>query len=422
MTTTDAKPKKLSSFILPVIGAIAVVTVLGYFAATHVGLDKQVVVKALDVWAQQMKIYGSSHGENINFAYDDVEMKGAAANRHAIVKQVRLEVISPADDVNAGKITQIATDAVELHPSSASFSSLKVALPDPLKVTENGEAVVTIHAEKPFELLVEREKKSGMAWVSSDLRLPHAITFEAPKPEETFVLRFDENAVAQMTISEDMQQLGDVKLSLANLQIDDAQGTTAVRAKTLQLISTDKAAEDGNHQLSFKAAVDELFSDEEEMPYGAISAMADVLYTGPVLKGQAVDWSATQAQFDLNDLKIAMADAALEAKGSFKTGGGELLPVGSAHLKVKNFAFIRDELAKQGMLDDESNKVLHALLSKAVGADYDTAEHLDLPVSREKGGSLKLGNITFEEALAIVLTGGKIAPAPAPAPEKAKEE
>ncbi len=90
-STPSAAPTKPESrsnfrFIIPVLVLILVIAGVGYFAATHTGVDKAAVEAALRHWSEQLKANsGKPGGTPIDFTFDSVEMAGSGTDRHAIV-------------------------------------------------------------------------------------------------------------------------------------------------------------------------------------------------------------------------------------------------------------------------------------------------------------------------------------------------
>ncbi len=438
---TQTKPAKSGRFIIPVIVVVILIAVVGYFAAMQSGLDKAVVEEALNNWAEQVEAYAARENEELVFAYDGVEMKSGATDRHAVIKNPRfITEVMRGDETEPTELV-FRTESATLHPQSIRFDTLLVRLDQPIMIVAEGTDAGRIAPNTPIEIEVRHREENQQQLMEARMPIPSQIEVESLVDEENVTISMDEGAqmATSMVVGErghgsfyaNISQLqmvdfaDEVLLSVKELMIDSESAPAAVEQPEATASGREKM-----YDVRLNARVEELMGRTEEMPYGAISAAVDVDYTGPLPReGETIDWAAVPAEINVRELMLKTADAAISANGDFKSGSGDLLPVGSAQLQVNNFPFIRAELRKRDGLKPEEEKIIDALLRRMVGTGFEETEAIDIALKREPGGSLHIGNMTFEEALAIVLTGGKLAPKeptqlgesePAPAPEDAE--
>lgn len=419
--TTPEKATKNTSFIIPALLAILAIAAIGYVAATRTGIDKKMVEASLAVWGENLAAYGKTQGEEITFAYDAVEMQGEAASRHAIVKNPHIIIQSKVENTfdDAGeKIvvhnTRISTASIVLQPESVSMKKLKVTAPDPIEVSVDDASSGRILSSVPLVIAVEQTEEKNVQWIDSALLLAPEMTFESPDSADTLIVKTEAGSSLSGKVSANFEVIDHAAIALNKLLITDVKSQQFLTASSIALQTQNQQQEDGTYHVAIHGQISDLLTTEEEMPYGAVNALLDVGYKGPLPKeGESLDWSTTQSELNIAKMNLSGKDTSVDVAGKFTTGSGELLPIGSVHLNVKNFAFIRDEMKKHEMFAKKDENVVAILLAKMTGTPMDEISDLDLDITREKGASLKLGKMTFEEGMAIVLTGGKLTPPPA---------
>lgn len=419
--TEQTKAKKSMGFILPVLLAIVVIAVVGYIATTRSGIDKQLVEGVVKQWAERVHAYGEANGEDITVVYDEIEMKGEAAGRHAILKNAALVIKAKQEESEAVQTTKISTAALELHPTSALFDSFKVVAAQPIESRTADHLDWRLSSVVPIALEVVQARNNSLHEVKTHLAIPEVLNLSGSTEDDAMVIKTQPGAVINNRFSADMTEMLGALIKVGGLQIESTDGQKFLQAKAIALNSDSEVLEDGNYQVVLTSSVDDLMTTDDDMPYGALNVAVDVSYRGPLpQKNEVVDWASTPAALEIRRIDVSTRDAAANLDGAFTTGGGELLPVGKATLKVNHFDFVMSELKRKGIFDKESEKVTAILLQKMTGKPIAEIENLELVLEREQGGSLKLGKMSFEEALAVVLTGGKLSGEPAakaPAPK-----
>lgn len=409
--TTD-KPsgtdsKSVIRFFIPVLLLILVIAGVGYFAATRTGIDKAAVEAALRGWSQQLKASSGHQGAApIEFDFDSVEMAGSGTDRHAIV-------INPAFKskmTNETTTTSLKTPKAKLFLTSADFSSMRIELSEPLQIFADDKAVGNVRSEQPFIINAERKKEDKIDYVSAKMDVPTSFTAESYADEKNYKITQDSGAVAEFKTSTDGNNYGSTHLVGSNLVVA-VEDKTVLAVSKYTVDASDKPAANNHHAVALKADVQEISMREELMPYGALTFMSDVAYTGPLPKDQAeVDWSAVAAKLNIAQLQLKNAEAYVSVKGELQTGQKDMLPIGKLMIKAGNFPFIRSELLKHGLIAEDELPMVNSLFKQMTGQSFSEAKDMELVLSREPSQSLKLGNITLEQGLAIVLSGGKLSP------------
>lgn len=414
---TPSRSSKLS-FILPIVLGIVLIAGVGYWVATRSGVDRKLVESVLAQWSERLSAYGKAHGEQITFTYDKVEMKGEGAGRFAVVMNPVIRVTEKNEETGQELTSKASTAEIEIHPKSATLDDFELVAAKPIAYEQSGKAAVQVIAQSPIKTQLSRFMEGDIRLLRTVVHVPEHITLLPEKEQDKLEISIAPDAVYDVTATEDMSAIRALKLSLADIKISGANAETFLTVQSVHASANSQPLADGNTDATILASIDKLLTTEQDMAYGALSFALDVRYKGPVPKPQQqIDWASTPSTLSINQLSLSGADASASLSGAFETGSGELLPVGSAQLQVEHFDFVRSELLKHKTLDAQSQKLMDILLQKMTGTTPEQIHQLDVTIAREKGNSLKIGKLSFEEALAIVLTGGKLSPMPKQAPQ-----
>jgi len=426
----EKKGVKITSFIVPVIILVMLVAGVGYFAATHGGLDKAAVEKALKAWALNLEKSSAAEGSApVLFTFESVEMEGGPADRHAIVIKPSFTTKVVGDESEGEVDLALSSESAVLYPDSIAFDALRVVLPKPLVLSSAGKEITRFTSLKPLEVNAERIKEDKRGFVHAKVNIPEKMIIESAEESRTWHLSVDAGASLETRIADDGSNLGSSKLDLSNILVREAENEIFKLGK-LALSVADELAEADKHNVKLLADIQDAQMIATPWPWGALSLSADMNYKGGLPKDEEVtSWPQAEMVFNLAQLQLKNADAYISLKGNVNTTATELMPLGSLQVKVGNFAYIRSMLESQQLVKPEDKKLLNALFTQVTGQPYDEAVELDFALSRTQGGSLQIGHISFEEALVIALSGGKMQPrapetapaspqpAPIPAPE-----
>jgi|GEM_PF-6074137 len=411
--------KSVIRFFIPVLLLILVIAGVGYLAATRTGIDKAAVEAALRSWSEQLKANTAQHGAApIEFNFDSVEMAGSGTDRHAVVINPEFK----SKMTNETTATSLKSAKAKLFLTSAAFDSMRIELPEPLQIFADDKAVGNVRFEQPLVVHAERKKEDKIEYVNAKIDVPTSFTAESYADEKNYKVTLDSGAVAEFKTSTDGNNYGSTQLGGSNLVVS-VEDKTVLAISKFTADASDKPAADGHHAVTLKADVQEISLREEQMPYGALTFVSDVTYTGPLPKDQSeVDWSTVVAKLNIAQLQIKNAEAYLSVKGELQSGQKDMLPIGKLNIKAGNFAFIRGELLKHGLVAEDELPMMNALFKQMIGQPFDQAKDVELMLAREPSQSLKIGNISLEQGLAILLSGGKLSPKDAeqPAAEQPK--
>jgi hypothetical protein len=410
---TPAEPEKTSyvKFAIPIIIAVLLVAGVGYLTSKKGGVDKALVEGQLQNWIAQVE----EQYPETELDYGALEMAGGATDRHAIIKDIRIAYDMPDKDGEPMDV-EILLPEVKVEPKNVSFSEYAVTFLQPVRITEDDETTT---------LSVEPALKADVSVRSAERG--ERVSYKAPLSGAWRIENSDEPNAVLMTVAEGAQISGEygtqsrldgaVSLSVSGLSaVSEDEPDETMTLGSLQLDSVWQPLLEGQGAATLSLSLQELFTDEENMPYGPLNIALEGEYSGPMPEDErAIDWTNEKALVDISNLSIEAADVALNAKLNFQTGRGELLPIGEGQLDVRNFAYVLKELRAREALGDAEAKLLDVLAKQITGTKLDAITDLSIPRKRVDGGSLQVGKSSFEELFAIVLMGGQIMPQAAPA-------
>lgn len=418
MNSPEAAAQKSGNmrFILPLFLVIILIAVVGYIITTQTGVDKKMVEEAVKGWESQIENFAKSQGTDLDFTYEKIEMKGQGAARHAILINPTFNVHSAAVEgaAEAPATIRFTTAKAELIPQSLSMDHVLIRVTDPI-LFEDHDIKGKLTADAAIELDVEKLEENKNIYLQSNAALPTQLVIESLVGDELkdkLTIASDKGGRVSLKMDEKTNEVVAFESDLSNLKITDLKDESLLTVATLDLSTHSIKQADDSYAVKMIGDIKDIMTNAEDMPYGAFSAAIDMAYDGPLPdeNDENFDWSKAKAALALSKFTIGAKDASLHATADFKTAEGELLPVGNANIKVVNLKFIREELEKQGVLDKESDMLLGALVLKITGQKMKEVTDLNIDISREAKGSLKVGKSNFEDLFAIVLTGGALAP------------
>lgn len=414
--TPEAKSKTLG-FIIPVVLVIALISAVGYIIANS-GLDKAAVAKAVDGWASSIAQRADKNGGVMAFTYGDIEMAGGASNRYAILKDAKLQIGKKTPDKPEDVIT-IATSSLELHPKSIRMNRLMIKAAEPVQITEDDGVEVNVISSEPLIFHGERMADDAGAKLLTQLELPTQLTFENPKRKDNIVLKMDKGASFSGTMLESDSNVGESSFDVRNINISASSTKEALSlAEFSAVVNSAKASADAYKVSVISNLIDVNTLNTQELPFGKMSLRLNGTYTGPMPKdGEPINFMQNPVHLKIEKLELAAETAGLGLQADLKTTPKELIPVTNAKLQVQNFAAIRDYAEKQGAFSKSDTSLYDAIFRAVLGTKFTETQDIDLTITREEGGQMKIGNSTLEELMAVALTGAVLAPQPVPQPE-----
>lgn len=450
----DTAPKQKRKLLLPAVLGIVALLIIG-FMVSRAGLDKALVRQRLDSSIVAMKERAKLQGRDIDIRYGDIEMAGGLMDRHVIVRNPvftvkPLERAPLAPDALRKKTDtlMISTAQMVLYPKSTDLSSALISLPDPLNFATEEEpekSLMKLQASTPLEVLVNQRTVDGVPRLQLSHQLPAKLDFtylhvnevqgtEDATPELTPVYETLNVAVAPgSSIATDMTQDGS---SLGTVDVDIKQ-ITLTPAKAPEGVITIAGIEnrwnnvltaENMSRITTTAKVGPITAPEGLMPNAPYAFSYDLAVEGPAVKAQAAanpEGETRNSTLVLKELTLSSKESTLTAQADFMATPSDIMPVGTAAIKLTNVNKALDSLRANQVLKPEMEQFLLPVLERVAGAPLASLTDLDIAVQRERGGAFMIGKTTFEELFAVVLkemmarkTGGAMSGALTPVPQQ----
>ena len=430
ITDASTKTKKKRGLFLPIAAVIIAIAVIG-FIASRAGLDKALVKQQLDAFIVDLKERGRAQGRDLDFTYVDLEVVGSFASKHVVIMKPQL-IVKPLNrpvpkpgETSPIDALVVTTPSIEIYPESADLSSMKIQLPEPLNFAGEDKpekSLLKITSNVPPVIIVSEKKEGEVVY--------NEVTYQAPPQTELVYLREEQAkgeeektptlvpvyetlnlAVAQgsglsSSVAADNSGLGNAKIFFRDLVL------TPKAAPQGALKVAEITGEWGNNLNEKKLNVvhaqlkaGPVTSDDKTAPYLPVELNAEVTYEGAMPKTPEAIASiqAPESSIVLKNFSLTSKEASLKAVADFKANASDMLPVGTANITLTNVAYVMGELRKYGLLTQQNEPLINAVLAQVTGTPVDQLKDVVIPVERARGGAFKIGQTTFEELFAVFL-------------------
>lgn len=419
--------KKSRGVIWVILGVILLLGGAGYFIS-HTSMDRTAVEAMLRQLNDRLAANGKKHGYDMRFEHAGVTMAGGIFDRRAVVAQPKLiarQIVPAGGPEITPAETTIATGEAILRPSSLRLDRVKVELAQPIDILETGKPAVQITPQTPIFIHASEGAIDNVPLHQVNIEWPQQLTVAQPEKEKSWVLNWNPGAKTDIAFTEgEGAKKNSLLMQAGNIRITggDAQELATISTVNIDFDADEKA--DGELHATYKAEVRDINAVQEEpLPFAPYNLVLDMQMDGrfnapaaaPV-EGGVANEVASDATMKINNVSFSGTDmeAKLTADLNFKPG--ELLPAGKGNFSFINFAGILDHLRAQQKLDAKNEALLGALVQRITGKSLAESRDLSVDFERVRGGSFKIGQSSFEELMAVVLTGGRGLPmAPATA-------
>lgn len=443
--------RKYYKFIVPAI--VLVVGLAGvklYFSGNY---EKEIVKKALDEWSWHVRDAAKANGRDITFTYEDIEIEGGLLGHSVTLIKPKLvnkeyedrEMLENLKNIFGQDITgkddnfdeptstyELQTEEAKVYPKSLDFKTIKVEFSHPFEVLKNSQIVTFISPKQPWSITHKETEDDRVHYLAMRIDLPSRTSFD---------LRGDQVGEYEISFSGDSElhlknvlnadavkegaDLSYFSLNSKNVELSGTGFYKPVQIKSLDWKIHKKAAKDGWVDMDHQLSVQGLDGDKAITPYGAMAVEANFNLKSPMdfiryLRQQRM----INQKYDLNiaNISVTVPEVNVKAEGHLINEDGGMLPTGDAQIHVTDFTKVRDLLNADKALKPEQWALLDNFMKITVGSGVNDAKDVTLKLHRAKGEPFRIGNTTFEEALALALSGGKakvhvdpVAPSSSPA-------
>jgi hypothetical protein len=420
LTPPPAKKSRIHTIIIAIVLVIAAIAALGYYAS-KAGLDKALVKQEVDAWIERTKLRAADEGYTLAITYDDVAIKGGLTDGHALISNIKVSTTSE----DAAKNVTFTTAEIRLEPKSANLRDVEVILPAPIHVFEekNTHESASLISDAPLAFEVERIEENDQFYQRIAHKLPPKITLRflvgqdavgEEEKKQDLTPRYDvievtsEDSTLQITTHDKQNDIGNSLIELHKVTIvpiGSEEGTITIGG--FKSTWSNALNKKNLNVIDVSVALDDVSANESFMPYAPLNLALQAQFEGamPTTPEAFAKIQSQQTSFKVKEFAVSTKDATFNLTADFVANQNDILPVGMANVSVGNVPSWRELLKQNAMLNNKNEELLNTLFIRIVGQTLPDAKDISIDIQRAREGAFQIGNITFEELLAIALGG-----------------
>lgn len=386
------KPFSLGLFILLI--CVVTIALIGYFTS-KAALSVQMVETRLAQWADVVKESAARRGYDANLKYGAISIEGGLFSKRAVISSPSLVLES-----NGKIIESFATAKIELTPDTSAMNKVTLSLPTPVKVMRGSETS-RYEASAPVSFVIEAQGEGQ--------------SYHAAFPEKIHVFHDEQtgaNAIPYATLE---TQIGGKIAGFIgsgaeeySQRIELKQTSYKTAERTLRAdnvyVQAEAAKEDAAHLTHYDVKLNKVSTSGMFSVLSPMDVVMDVDRSTPAVVAAKSSTAQKEVSYYVNALSVTSGSSVFGLTGKFDVMPNEILPLGSAELTISSVNGLLGRLRHANILDARSEDITRGLLQK-VAAEWtqDEKDTLKLIVEREYGGGFFIGDVTFEELLAMAL-------------------
>lgn len=384
--------------------SIAVILTVGRKPLTSAGVEE-----SLKRFADYVATDAAKSGKEGRFTHGAVDMRGWFLTPHALVQDVALEVKKQSLLESVSWV--LSTPRMAVVPDQVMARRVYYVFAEPVTVKKNGRDVAGISFSEPLKYGQMESRRGGAMSLIQDFQLPASITLTPLENGEggPVVISYDRNPTMEIISSLEHSER-QAEYAFRNITVTSGAETPLVIGSLRSQLTERPGADgvlDGRYVLTLAA----LKTGATPKP---CDVAADISYTGdqPLMKLAGYVSGSQETAVNMHSVALDCADFKIVAGGTLARSPEDPLPSGQVKLTFENI----HRLLASGLLSQQGRGLLTQLLVKVTGQPVDTLTHVEIPLKREKNGTFYVGDVTFEELAASLLTGMlDVHPHPAPA-------
>lgn len=417
-TTKTASPRKRAIGLTILAASVVVVLTTPGSQINHAAVEK-----SLQRFNEYVATDSAKSGKEGHFTYGNIEIKGLFFTQYALVRDVALQI--KKQSLLESVDWALTTPQMTVAPDSVIAHRLYYTFAEPITVKKNGEAVATITFPDPLKYGQMDIYHGKTTFLLQTFLLPPSITVTPIATPNVaagpaVVITYDKNPTMHTSSATDHPER---KAEYEFKNIAFTSGTEKpLTADSFHSTLKEKPNAQGVVEGQFTMDVKALKTDATEK---ACDIATDITYTGdqPLLKLAGFVSGSLETAVAIKNAGIDCADFKVTTTGTLARSPEDPLPSGNISIKLDQV----NKLLESRLLTDQGKQLLAQLLVKVTGQTIESITNVDLPLKREKNGTFYIGDVTFEELAASMLTSMfNQAPAPRtpamPQPEPTQDE
>ena len=391
---SDGAEKPFGLGLLILCACVITIALIGYFTS-KAALSVQMVEGRLGEWSEMVKESAARKGYDASFTHGAISIEGGLFSKRAVIAMPKLELAA-----HGKLIESYATSRVELMPDNSSMAKMRVLLSAPLKVMRGNE-MRRYESATPIEISVF-VVGDGQGY-EADFPLKLHVFDEAESAHSEIPYATLETTVGGRVSgyigagAEEYSQ----RITLKQTSYKTADRTLRVENVDVQ---AEAAKEDAARLTHYDVKLGKLYTSGMFSMLSPMDVALDVDRETPSTLVTQSSATHKEVSYFVNSLAITSGSTVLNLTGKFDVMPDEILPLGSAEINVSAVGALLERMRASGVLDDRSVQITKGLLEKvATEWSHKDKDVLKLIIEREYGGGFFIGEITFEELLAMAL-------------------
>ncbi len=394
-------------------------------------LGKPEVENFLQHLSSQLSENGSKYGRKIKLTHGGIDIEGWGHEKKAVIHNLAIEV-SPTDSV-APVVFTLSVDEATVSTDPYDFQKLLIKISKPVNILQNGNLLYSLVGSEPVLYRYMLAQSSAIEAFHHDFTLPKHVSVMGKNSgnenntsqvgQEQLSLDFVNNPVINFMIIPD-RNTDSLTYDLSGVTIAMG-GQKKLSIGTLKSQNNEEPG-DEEGRISGKYYLDSdnivLYKDQDSTKPYALNV--DTNTTADAIEAKDLDEPKTSEdapkdamampgyenarkgalrnrEVVLNNFVISSNDFVVHAKGNFANIKGDPLPSGEINVDIENLPkFLESELVAI-----EGRAAVENSLAKITGQPVDGQEKASFAIKREKNGVLYIGNTSFEELMASLLSG-----------------
>jgi hypothetical protein len=373
-------------------------------------ISEDTIKQKLQAFSEQVASEAILRGKEAKFSYGDVAITGWGYDKRAVVTDVSLE-ISEKSTMETNR-WGISTAKMVITPDPSVAERLFFTFPEPMNVIANSQLKSTVSFSSPLLYTFYDGSLKSPRVFAHEIRLPEKIISTPARnvdasasPAKPLIVTLDKDSLISLRSHPD-SGAHEIRYGFNNVNIvfeDNSEINIAALNSTLNESPAQGNRTNGEYTLSVTdiihrgATTNNPYSMQVELSYESDRPQAGKPLTSMDIK--------------LGRFAIMNDDFKLQAKGNVSLTADDPLPYGNVDMEIINAGkFLASEL-----LPDMLRPAITSLLEKTNGAEAVAAGRISVPLKREKNGVFYIGDSTFEELTAAIVSDLLKPPAAAPA-------
>lgn len=381
-------------------GIAVAVLLLSFLLQGGASITKPIVEAELAKIAENIAAQASISGDEASFTYEDVEIKGGLLGSTVTIKNPKL-YYAAATSLGSAQITTVTTARAVADAGDLKNQALEVVFPDPFSVVREGFAPLEVTFPKSPVYAYARDGSAE----SHDVRLPESLTiatFNQGEDPITIRASFDSHPTLKRVI-DTKASTSQTEAKFSNMRITSTEDERTMQWKLIHGVSSEAPFGVNARRFNSRFSLEEFSLSAKQGALGPYGVALDV--TGTYLtpeKNMEKHHSVSDLELTINKADFVHKDYQLTFAGNASVKPDDSMPFGTVNVGVKGLDKFRNSEFLSAVDAGLKNKIIEAITGNTDAG----LQEAFVTLKREKGGTLFIGQSSFENLVGMVITHG----------------